>query len=143
MTSYGVSLVRYKELRRKMIRAGVFEKDIKETFIRSSGPGGQNVNKVATCVVLVHLPSKIKVRSQHERSQGLNRYVARCLLLEKVERKKRKAHQKEIYERERNKRQNRKRSKAQKEKILETKKQISQKKKKRQAIRPHKLDDYV
>ncbi len=121
----------------------IFEKDIKETFIRSSGPGGQNVNKVSTCVVLLHYPTKIQVRSQQERSQGFNRYRARCLLMATIERKRRNAKQKEIHEREKKKRQNRKRPKALKEKILELKKQISQKKKVRQRIKPHRLDEFI
>lgn len=124
-----------------MDRMGIFEKDIVETFVRSSGPGGQNVNKVSSCVVLYHRPTKVMVRSQHERSQGLNRYMARCWLIDKIEKKQRKERMAEIYEREKRKRQTRKRSKALKEGILESKRQISQKKRERQRIRPHRLEE--
>ncbi len=124
-----------------MLHMKIFEKDIKETFIRSSGPGGQNVNKVSTCVVLLHGPTKMQVKCSQERSQGLNRYKARCLLIAKIEQTQRKAKQKEIDERQKTKRQNRKRSKASKEKILESKKHVSEKKKARRRIRPHKLSE--
>lgn len=123
-----------------MLRLKIFEKDIKETFVRSSGPGGQNVNKVSTCVVLIHGPTKIQVKCSHERSQGLNRYKARRLLIAKIQQKRRQAKQKEIDERQKKKRQNRKRSKAAKERMLESKKETSKKKKARQRIMPHKLD---
>ena len=143
MAQFNISEERKKDLRRTMLKLKIYEKDIKETFIRSSGPGGQNVNKVATCVVLTHLPTKLKVKSQQERSQGMNRYVARCRLVAKLERLRKKEEQKKIYELERRKRQERKRSKASKEKMLEVKKKQSLKKRGRERIQPHKLDEYT
>jgi protein subunit release factor B len=68
-----------------MERLGVREADLDERFVRSGGPGGQNVNKVSTCVVLRHLPSGIEVRCQQERSQALNRFLARRILLQRLE----------------------------------------------------------
>ena len=143
MTQFGVSIEKTKELRRKMLRMRIFEKDIKETFVRSSGPGGQNVNKVSTCVILLHRPTKTHVKSQQERSQSFNRYRARCLLIAKIGQEQRKVKQEKIHEREKKKRQSRKRPKALKERILETKKHLSQKKRARQGIRPHKLDEFI
>lgn len=68
-----------------MRRLGIYEQDIDEHFVRSSGAGGQNVNKVSTCVVLKHRPSGIEVKCQKERSQALNRFIARRILIEKIE----------------------------------------------------------
>lgn len=68
-----------------MRRLKVQESDLEESFMRSSGPGGQNVNKVATCVLIRHRPSGIEVRCQQQRSQWLNRYLARWLLLKRLE----------------------------------------------------------
>jgi peptide chain release factor len=143
MTLLGGSLDKANALRQKMLRMRIFEEDIHETFIRSSGPGGQNVNKVATCVVLVHRPTKIQVRSQQERSQGRNRYHARCLLVAKIEEKQGKDRQQMISAREKIKRQERKKPKSLQEKILELKKRRSQQKKNRQGIRPHKLHEFI
>ena len=126
---------KHKELRRLMRKAKVFEKDIKEDFIRSSGAGGQNVNKVSTCVTLHHLPTGVQVKCQKERTQAMNRYLARELLLKKIE----KINALKLLEKQqliaKKKRQNRKRPKALKEKILEGKKRQSEKKILRKKIR--------
>lgn len=135
------SLENTKDLREKMKQVGVFEKDIRETFVRSSGPGGQNVNKVSTCVVLWHRPSGIKVKSQEERTQGLNRYRARCRLVTIIQERQKAEEQKAISDREKKKRQNRKRSKALKEKILKVKKQQAQKKTSRRKISIYKPEE--
>jgi protein subunit release factor B len=74
-------------LEKKMITLGVREEDIVEKFIRSSGPGGQNVNKTATCVYLKHLPTGLEVKCQSQRYQMLNRNLARHILLSKIENK--------------------------------------------------------
>ena len=70
-----------------MAALGVREMDIEETFVRSGGHGGQNVNKTSTCVMLVHRPSGVQVKCQETRQQGLNRFLARRLLLDKIEEK--------------------------------------------------------
>ena len=82
---FGVSEVKVETLRKRMVRLGIREEDLEERFIRSGGPGGQNVNKVATCVCLRHRPSGLEVKVQRERSQALNRFLARRLLAEKLE----------------------------------------------------------
>ena len=83
--SFPVSPKKQHELHSLMARLGVAEGDFEESFVRSSGPGGQNVNKVATCVVLRHRPSGLEVRCQRERSQALNRFLARRILLQRIE----------------------------------------------------------
>ena len=84
MKSFGVSKEKQTALEREMKRLGIREKDLEETFTRSSGPGGQNVNKLATCVHLRHRPSGIAVKVMRERSQALNRFLARRNLAEKI-----------------------------------------------------------
>jgi len=68
-----------------MAALGLREQDLQERYVRSSGPGGQKVNKTASCVYLKHLPSGLEVKMQRERSQGLNRYYARKRLCELLE----------------------------------------------------------
>lgn len=80
-----VSPEKEKALAAKMKAAGLREADIDEKFIRSGGKGGQNVNKTSTCVYLKHRPSGLEVKIQQDRSQHLNRFLARRVLLEKFE----------------------------------------------------------
>ena len=88
MIKFGVKKEKESLLIKRMEELNIFESDIQETFIRSGGPGGQNTNKVATCVQLKHLPSGIVVKCQKERSQSLNRFLARRELVERIENKK-------------------------------------------------------
>lgn len=87
MNKFGVRTEKEEKLLKRMGELGIREDDIEETFIRSSGPGGQSVNKTSTCVQIKHILTGIVVRSQRERSQGLNRFLARRLLVSKIEEK--------------------------------------------------------
>ncbi len=124
-----------------MRQLGVLEKDLKESFVRSSAPGGQNVNKVSTCVALKHIPTGIMIKCQKERSQAANREWARVWLLDEIERRRAKALRQEIYEKERERRRKRRRSKLSKETVLENKRRLSQKKSFRKSVSPHKIED--
>src|SRR5512137_1671652 len=107
---------------------GLRREDLVEKFIRSAGKGGQNVNKTSTCVYLKHLPTGIEVKCQAGRSQALNRYHARLLLIKKIDelvKGKESAEQQRI---EKLRRQKRKRSKRSKEKMLAQKRLVSEKK---------------
>ncbi len=123
-----VSVDKEDALKTKMLKLGVSESDFEESFIRSSGPGGQKVNKSSSCVYLVHLPTGLSVKCQKERSQSLNRFLARRLLLEKIERQQKGFLAEEKERREKIRRQKRKRSKRAKEKILAEKRQQARKK---------------
>ena len=128
MTIYPVSEQKIKYLQQSLARLGIKASDLKESFIRSGGHGGQNVNKVSTCVVIRHIPTGLEVRCQRERSQALNRYLAIRLLVEKLEDRKLGAESKHRQAMEKIRRQKRKRSKRAKDKMLEHKKFHSQKK---------------
>ena len=128
MLDFGVSARKQKALKEKMERLGIREKDIVEKFIRSRGSGGQNVNKVATCVYLKHLPTGIEVKTQRERSQPLNRFLARRRLAEKIENMMNREASEERKRREQIRRQKRRRSRRAKEEILRQKKLQSEKK---------------
>jgi len=131
MSVFGVTPDKEEALRLRMEGLGILEKDIEETFIRSGGHGGQNVNKVATCVMLLHRPSGLQVKCQATRQQGLNRFIARRTLADKIERilleKKSEVEQRIAKVR----RQKRKRSKRAKEKMLADKRHQADKKKAR------------
>ena len=134
MPDFGVGLDKENSLSVKMRELGVREEDIKESFLRSRGPGGQNVNKTSTCVHLKHIPTGIEVRCQQERSQSLNRYAARKILLAKIENMllgKLSQEQRAI---EKRRRQKRRRSRRAKDKMLKDKKLHSDKKTLRKGI---------
>jgi protein subunit release factor B len=118
---FPVSTAKAQVLAERMERLGIREADLEESFVRSGGHGGQNVNKVATCVVLVHRPSGIQVKCQAERSQALNRYHARQLLADKLERRILGARSAEAQRIAKLRRQKRRRSRRAQEKMLQTK----------------------
>ncbi|MDR2617067.1 MAG: peptide chain release factor-like protein [Endomicrobium sp.] len=132
MIDFGVTLKKQNELEKKFAKYNIKESDIEEKFIRSSGKGGQNVNKVSTAVYLKHVPSGVEVKCSKERSQIINRFFARRLLVEKVEEQILCIISSKRKEIEKIRRQKRKRSKRAKEKILLSKKRISIKKKTRE-----------
>ena len=85
MSGFPVGLDKQEQLAQRMAALGVSEAELEETFVRSGGHGGQNVNKTSTCVMLLHRPSGVQVKCQATRQQGLNRFIARRLLLDKIE----------------------------------------------------------
>jgi protein subunit release factor B len=84
MAIFPVSEEKNRWLKERMEVLGIREKDIEEKFVRSSGSGGQKVNKTSTCVYLRHIPTEIEVKCMKERSQSLNRFLARRELVEKI-----------------------------------------------------------
>lgn len=114
-----------------MVGAALSKKDVVESFVRSSGPGGQNVNKVATCVVLLHKPTGIIVKCQKFRTQFLNRQQAWEMLRQALQQRQHQQFLARQAQREKKRRQNRKRSVAAKERMLENKKKNTFKKQSR------------
>jgi len=128
MSTFPVSLEKETQLAQRMAALGVREADIEESFVRSGGHGGQNVNKTSTCVMLIHRPTGLQVKCQATRQQGLNRFLARRLLLDKIEERQKgfvAARRDEI---ERIRRQKRKRSRRAKERMLADKSHQAEKK---------------
>ena len=132
MSNFGISPEKEAALQERMKDLGIRPEDLVEKFVRSGGHGGQNVNKVATCVYLKHIPTGIEVKCQKERSQAMNRFFARRLLADKIERMIRGEESAEQQRIEKIRRQKRKRSKRAKEKMLAQKHQQSERKQSRQ-----------
>ena len=123
-----VSHEKASTLRSRMKALGIRDSDLEEQFVRSRGRGGQNVNKVSTCVVLRHRPSGLVVKCQRERSQALNRFLARRALVEKLEARAKGIADAAARERARIRRQKRRRSRRAEEKRLAAKHERSEKK---------------
>lgn len=121
-------------LAERMQRLGIRDVDVEESFARSSGPGGQNVNKVATAVTLRHRPSGISVTVQDSRSQAVNRKLARERLLDAIERAREERGMAEVGKREKERRRKSPRPAALKRKILESKRKRAKLKKQRAKI---------
>jgi protein subunit release factor B len=133
MDAVPISFDKEDLLAQRMAALGVREVDIEETFVRSGGHGGQNVNKTSTCVMLLHRPSGLQVKCQDTRQQGQNRLLARRLLLDKLEAQRKRAADTARAERERLRRQKRRRSQQAKARILADKKHQAAKKASRRA----------
>jgi len=135
MSLYGINPSKEMLLQNKMQELGIYERDIIEKFTHSSGKGGQHVNKTSTCVYLKHIPTNIEIKCQQERSQAINRFLARRLLVNRIETMilGRKSEERQCIEKIR--RQKRKRSRRAKEKMLHDKKFQSEKKQNR-SFRP-------
>ncbi len=111
-----------------MARIGVREADLVERFVKGSGKGGQKINKTSSCVYILHKPSGIEVKCQQERSQALNRYLARRELCGRLEEKIHGANSARRQAMEKIRRQKRRRSRRQKQRMLADKRHQSAKK---------------
>ena len=134
MSVFPVSLEKEDQLAQRMAALGVREADLEETFVRSGGPGGQNVNKTATCVMLLHRPTGLQVKCQTTRQQGLNRFLARQLLLDKMEARQKGRADAERARVAKIRRQKRRRSRVAKERMLADKSHRAARKESRRRV---------
>ena len=123
------------DIENRMKQLRIYESDVVESFARSGGPGGQNVNKVSTAVTLRHLPTNISVTVQDSRSQAINRKLARERLLDAIESTREGQRMAEIAKREKERRRKSPRPAALKRKILESKRRRADLKKQRTKIK--------
>jgi peptide chain release factor len=119
MSKFGVSQEKEHALEARLQALQIRAEDLEETFIRSSGPGGQHVNKTSTCVRLLHRPTGLSVKVQQSRSQGLNRFLARRLLADRVEQQLRGKESPQAQQREKTRRQKQRRARRTKQKRQE------------------------
>ena len=134
MSSFPVSPDKLAQLQQRMSALGVNEAEIEETFVRSGGAGGQKVNKSSSCVMLLHRPTGLRVKSQTTRHQAMNRFLARRLLLDKIERMRKGHIEAERARVEKIRRQKLKRSSRAKQRMLADKARHGDKKRLRGAV---------
>ncbi len=134
MSSFPVSPDKLAQLQQRMSALGVNEAEIEETFVRSGGAGGQKVNKSSSCVMLLHRPTGLRVKSQTTRHQAMNRFLARRLLLDKIERMRKGYVETERARIEKVRRQKRKRSSRAKQRMLADKARHAEKKRLRGGV---------
>jgi len=134
MSSFPVSPDKLAQLEQRMSALGVNEAEIEETFVRSGGAGGQKVNKSSSCVMLLHRPTGLRVKSQTTRHQAMNRFLARRLLLDKIERMRKGYVDAERAHIEKIRRQKRKRSSRAKQRMLADKARHGEKKRLRGGV---------
>src|SRR6266540_2241719 len=134
MSSFPVSADKLAQLQQRMSALNVTEAEIEETFVRSGGAGGQKVNKSSSCVMLLHRPTGLRVKSQTTRHQAMNRFLARRLLLDKIERARKGYVAVERARIEKVRRQKRKRSSRAKQRMLADKSRHGEKKRLRGAV---------
>ena len=137
VSALSVSPEKEAQLAQRMAELGVREADLEESFVRSGGHGGQNVNKVSTCVQLLHRPSGLQVKCQATRQQGMNRQIARHLLLDKLESLRQGLVRAERDLREKVRRQKRPRSRSAKARVLADKSHHAAKKEFRRRVVGH------
>ena len=118
---FPVTADKERALLARLAALGIREDELEERFVRSGGKGGQNVNKVATCVVLRHSPSGIVAKCQETRTQAMNRFLARRRLADEIEARRRGEASARAQEAARIRRQKRRRSRRAKEKVLAAK----------------------
>jgi len=134
MSTFLPSPEKLTQLEQRMTALNVSEEDIEESFVRSGGAGGQKVNKSSSCVMLLHRPTGLRVKCQTTRYQAMNRFLARRLLLNKIEERKKGFVQAERARIEKIRRQKRRRSRRAKARMLADKSRHSEKKQLRRAL---------
>lgn len=134
MPLYPVSQEKSDALAARLSSLGIREEDLREEFIRGSGSGGQKINKTSSCVHLLHKPSGIEIKCQRDRSQAMNRYLARRELCDRIEERERGIRSARQQEAEKVRRQKRRRSRRQKARMLDEKKRHGGKKADRRRV---------
>jgi protein subunit release factor B len=134
MNRFPVSTSKDKALEERMRCLGIRASDLDEHFMRGTGAGGQKINKTSVCVVLRHKPTGVEVRCQRERSQAMNRFLARRELCERIEARLAEVKTERRQAAEKVRRQKRRRSRRQRARVLEDKRKHSEKKAGRRAV---------